>query len=115
MDLANTGVGMNATLHALLAELRNRLEAVYGDRLADLLLFGSQARADAEPGSDIDVLVVLEGPVNPGQEIARIGETTAALSLETGTVISCTFTSSDRYAREKSPLFLNVRKEGVKV
>ncbi len=35
------------------------------------MLFGSQARGDKMPGSDIDVLVVLKGPVRPGEEIRR--------------------------------------------
>lgn len=45
------------------------------------MLFGSYARGDAEPGSDIDVLVVLHGDVNPGEEIARTGEMVADISL----------------------------------
>jgi len=31
----------------------------YGDRLVKLLLYGSQARGDARPWSDVDVLAVL--------------------------------------------------------
>jgi predicted nucleotidyltransferase len=79
------------------------------------MLFGSQARGDADPGSDIDVLVVLERPVRPGEEIARTGEITAEISLENNIVISCTFISADRFEHEESPLMINVRKEGVAV
>jgi len=102
-------------LRTLLAELRSRFEALYGPRLVRLMLFGSQARGDAEPGSDIDVLVVLEGPVRPGEEIARTGEITAGMSLENNVVISCTFIPADRFEREESPLMINVRREGVPV
>jgi len=102
-------------LQDLLAELRRRFEALYGPRLVRLVLFGSQARGEADPGSDIDVLVVLEGPVRPGSEIARTGETTAGMSLENNVVISCTFISADRFEREESPLMINVRREGVLV
>src|SRR5208337_2912939 len=91
-------------LRSLLTELRRRFEALYGPRLVRLVLFGSQARGDAEPGSDIDVLVVLEGPVRPGTEIARTGEITAAMSLDNNVVISCTFISRDSFEREGSPL-----------
>ncbi len=38
------------------------LQAHLSDRLVDLWLFGSRARGDAHPGSDIDVLVVLDDP-----------------------------------------------------
>jgi predicted nucleotidyltransferase len=102
-------------LRNLLAELRARLEALYGPRLVRLVLFGSHARGDAEPGSDIDVLVVLEGPVRPGEEIARAGEITAGMSLENNVVISSTFISADLFEREQSPLMINVRREGVPV
>ena len=106
---------MSERLQSLLAELRRRLEALYGPRLVRLMLFGSQARGDAEQGSDIDVLVVLEGPVRPGEEIARTGEITAGISLENDIVISCTFISADRFEHEESPLMINVRREGVPV
>ncbi len=99
----------------LLPQLRRYLHQLYGKRLVDVVLFGSHARGDAAPGSDIDVLIVLQGPVSPGEEIARVGDFTAALSLEHDVVISCTFVSAERFRSEKSPLFLNVRREGVRI
>lgn len=106
---------MSEKLQSLLRELRNRFEAIYGARLVRLVLFGSQARGDPEPGSDIDVLVVLEGDVLPGEEIRRTGKITADMSLENNVVVSCAFISADRYLREQSPLMINVRREGVPV
>ena len=106
---------MNKKLQTILTELRHRLEVLYGERLVRLVLFGSQARGDAEPGSDIDVLVVLKSPVNPGQEISRTSEITAALSLQYDEVISRTFISADHYATKRSPLLINVRREGVEI
>ena len=102
-------------LRSLLAELRSRFEALYGPRLVRLMLFGSQARGDAESGSDIDVLVVLEGPVRPGEEIRRSLNDVAELSLENNMVFSCVFVSRDRFESELSPLLINVRREGVPV
>ncbi len=99
----------------ILAELRRSFEDIYGERLRRLVLFGSQARGDAEPGSDIDVLVVLRGPVDPGQEIRRTGEITADLSLRFGEVISCVFMDEDRFVHRNGPFLRNIRKEGVAV
>jgi predicted nucleotidyltransferase len=106
---------MNEDLDKVLAELRLSLQNLYGPRLARMVLFGSQSRDEAEPGSDIDILVVLRGEVNPGEEIARTSEVVATLSLRYDTVISCLFVSAERYSTEQSPLLLNVRREGVTI
>jgi predicted nucleotidyltransferase len=73
---------MDPKIQTILTELRNRFEVLYGERLVRMVLFGSQARGDAEPSSDIDVLVVQKGPVAPRDEIARTSEIKAALSLQ---------------------------------
>jgi predicted nucleotidyltransferase len=106
---------MTPLLQPVITELKERLKELYGDSLEQVVLFGSQARGDAAAGSDIDVLVVLKGPVSPGKEISRTGEITALLSLLHDVVISCTFVSVDRYETEKSPLLLNFHREGVPV
>lgn len=97
----------------ILPELRKKLQALYGDKLAHVVLFGSHARGDADPDSDIDVLVVLQGKVNPGEEIQRTGEIVAGLSLENDAVISCVFMDEYRYLHKNGPLLRNIRKEGI--
>lgn len=97
----------------IVAELRKRLERLYGDRLVHLILFGSHARGDAEPYSDIDVLVVLRGEVNSGEEIRRTGGIVSGLSLENDVVISCIFMGEYRFLHRNGPLLRNVRKEGI--
>lgn len=106
---------MDEQLQTILAELRRRFEALYGERLVQMVLFGSQARGDAEPGSDVDVLIVLRGPINPGEEITRTGELAASLSLLYDVVLSRLFISAEQFASEQSPLLLNIRREGVSV
>jgi uncharacterized protein len=104
---------MNLTLSLILTRLKQELTDLYGDRLHQLTLFGSQARGDAEPESDIDVLVVLKPPVNPGEEVKRTGKAIADLSLEYDVVISCLFMDETHYQTRNSPLLRNIRKEGV--
>ncbi|WP_089093992.1 nucleotidyltransferase domain-containing protein [Nodularia sp. NIES-3585] len=106
---------MNVTLSLILTRLKQELTDMYGDRLHQLTLFGSQARGDAEPGSDsdIDVLVVLKPPVNPGEEIKRTGKAIADLSLEYDVVISCLFMDETHYQTRNGSLLRNIRKEGV--
>lgn len=104
---------MDITLKPILIHLKQDLADIYGDRLLHLTLFGSQARGDAEPGSDIDVLVVLKPPVNPGEEIKRTGRAIAGLSLHYDVVISCLFMDEIHYQTRNGSLLRNIRKEGV--
>ena len=106
---------MHRTLHAILAELRCRLEALYGVRLLQMVLYGSQARGDANPASDIDVLVVLQGPVQSGEEIIRTGGIVADLSLRYGVVLACMFMDQEQFTDGQGPLLRNVRREGIAV
>ncbi len=99
-------------IEPILKELREELVKLYGERLDRLVLYGSQARGDAGPDSDIDVLVVLHGIVRPGEEILRTSETRARISLMNDAVISCAYVSSDDYAESDSALLLNARSEG---
>jgi len=104
---------MSQKVRAILAELRRQLEKLYDGRLEKIILFGSQARGDAEPDSDIDVMLVLRDPVELDVELKRVTPVTAALSLEHNVVISTIYMSERRYATEQSPLLNSARREGT--
>ncbi|MBL7132618.1 MAG: nucleotidyltransferase domain-containing protein [Phycisphaerae bacterium] len=106
---------MTQRLKSILSELRGQLADLYGRRLVRVVLYGSQARDEAAESSDIDLLVVLDGPVSPGEEISRAGDTVARISLANNVVISCAFVSERRIEAEHSPFLMNVRREGVAV
>jgi uncharacterized protein len=106
---------MTSKVRRVLAELHARLREIYGERLVKLVLFGSQARGDARPNSDIDVMVVLKGEVDVETERRRVLPITAELSLEYNVVILCVYVSERRFDQEQSPLLRNARAEGVAV
>jgi predicted nucleotidyltransferase len=97
----------------VLSALRAELARVLGDQLTGLVLFGSRARGDADPASDIDVLVVVRGDFDYGDMIRRTSAVVAGLSLEHDVVISRAFISQERFDHERSPFLLNMRREGV--
>jgi predicted nucleotidyltransferase len=100
-------------MKAILSEIRSRFDSFYGPRLMNIMLYGSHSRGEAEPGSDIDILVVLRGPVDPGREIAGTGEMVSEMSLRFGEVISCVFVDEDQFLHRNGPLLRNVRREGI--
>ena len=106
---------MTAILQEVLSELRDRFQGLYADRLADMILFGSQARGEAEDASDIDVLVVLIGRVNPADEVSKSSEIVADISLRNDVVISCVFIDEESFLHRNGPLLRNVRREGIRV
>ena len=100
-------------LALILDQLRQQLSQLYGQRLVKVVLYGSQARGDALPDSDVDVLVVLKGSVNPYEEIERTGEIVAGLSLEHNLVISCAYIPETRLIQDTSLFLRNVQREGI--
>lgn len=56
---------LDPALHDLLLDLKGRMRRRFGERFTGLYLFGSRARGDAEPDSDVDVAVVLRGELKP--------------------------------------------------
>ena len=107
---------METRVQTILSELRGLLEACYGERLKRLVLFGSQARGDAEPGSDIDVLVVLAGPVDSAEEDKRTSDMLYDLMCSHDCIlISCVFMDEDRFTTRNGPLLRNIRREGVSI
>lgn len=96
-----------------LSELRRRFEALYGERLVRMILYGPQARGDAPPWSDIDVLVVLKEPVDNYQETMRTEVTVGDLCLQFEVVVICIFMSEAQYLAGEGSLLGNISAEGV--
>lgn len=97
--------------HETLRTLRRQLETLYGERLRGLYFFGSRARGDAVPESDLDVLVVLDRVDRYGEEIRRTGGIFSSLSLEAEITIVPVFTSESAWSNASSAFLANVRRE----
>lgn len=94
-------------------ELRTKLREHYGERLVRVILYGSYARGDARPDSDVDILLVLGGQVDRGREIAHVVEITYDILLRRGVHLSALPMSEADYLSRATPLLMNVRREGL--
>ena len=100
-------------LKLVLDEFKTELRRLYGDRLKDIILYGSYARGDTRDESDIDVMVVLRDTVLPGREIDRMIDVITDLNLKYGVLLAVVPVSEEKFLRVNSPLLLNVRREGI--
>lgn len=55
------GAPVSPRIAAGLGDFARALRVRFGDRIRELVLFGSRARGDAHEDSDVDVLVVVDG------------------------------------------------------
>jgi len=99
----------------LIKTLSEELARLLGDRLDRILLYGSYARDEATPSSDLDILVVVKEPFSYPALLRQTSELVARLSLENVIAISRAFITRDRFENENSPFTLNVRREGVPI
>lgn len=102
----------NEQLKQLLAELKGRLKSLYGPRFKGLYLYGSYARREPEPYSDIDMLIVLDEFISRyGEEIDRTSEIISKSSLDYGVCVSRFFVTERDWEKGDSIFLENVRED----
>ncbi|PKO22828.1 MAG: hypothetical protein CVU38_07425 [Chloroflexi bacterium HGW-Chloroflexi-1] len=105
----------NAERAALAAFVANLCQE-YGDRLVHVVLFGSKARGDFDPESDLDVLVVL----NDGDWRLRDAVALVAFDpmLEYGVILSPLVVDAADYTwwqDHHAPIYRHISAEGVEL
>ena len=96
----------------LVTETSTELRKIYADRLKSVILYGSYARGDYRNGSDVDLLLLVENLRDALVERAVFSPIISRLSLKYDTVVSVIPMDIDDYERKKTPLLINVAKEG---
>lgn len=96
----------------VLRQIKAELRAIYGERLAGAVLYGSRARGDNNPDSDYDILVLLKGDIDWLQERWRLAELAATIGLETDEAPSFLLVPDDALGR-RTIFMHNVREDGV--
>jgi uncharacterized protein len=106
---------MSSNIRPILKKLKKGLIEIYGEQVDRILLYGSRARGDERPDSDIDILVVLKDDFNYSEMLRLSFDLAASLSLENDVVISRAFVSREQFENRQTPFLMNVRREGAVV
>jgi uncharacterized protein len=89
------------------------LQRLYGTRLKGVVLYGSCARGTEATESDIDLMVLLEGPVDAAREIRRMWEVLYPLQLESARLLSVVPVDAALYDQGVYALYRQAKVEGV--
>lgn len=106
-------MGKTRISRELLQRIKTALQKTYGGRLKGVMLYGSEARGEAAEDSDIDLLVLLTGPVEAWDEIKTIIDAIYPIQLEIDRMISARPADAATYEEGEFPLYRNVKEEGV--
>lgn len=94
-------------------DARRRLAAAFGPRLRGVLLFGSRARGSSRPDSDMDLMVLLDGPVRLGLDIRASVDAIYPIQLNVEFPIHPQPVDAADFAAQEYALYREVKKEGV--
>ncbi len=106
-------------MNSLENEILGTFKSLLSERLSvhKVILFGSRARGDADPDSDMDVIVVLEGPYTPSAR-NQVSDCAWEAGFEHGIVVAPVVYSREEWENgpEKySPFVQTVLAEGVSI
>jgi predicted nucleotidyltransferase len=103
------------TFDPILREIRTRLDGEFGARLRDVVLYGSVARGDATRESDLDLIVVLRGPIQLGHDLDRIVTVLYPVQLELDRAIHALPVSEEAFTAAQYGLYRNAKREGLRL
>jgi predicted nucleotidyltransferase len=102
-----------ADVSEIVREVNTGLRTIYGSRLEGCYLYGSYARGEEKPGSDLDILVVLSDYDSYYAELRRTSHLISDLSLHYDITLSQAFLRRAEWLSGDNPFLQNVREEAI--
>lgn len=102
-------------LQPILTRCKHQLMQHYGTTFNALILYGSAARNQLTPHSDIDLLVLLEPPLDYFKELRTIVDLLYSLQLEASHWISAKPAARDEFEQGLTQFYRNIQQDGILV
>ena len=107
---------LTADEQAWLDEYRDALAKQFPDVVEEIIIYGSKARGDAGPDSDVDVLVVISsGGRNTKRAVRHLGHMLAVVSDAVPSIMVYTREEWSSRQQSGSPFYQAVMRDGVPV
>lgn len=106
---------MTDNIKQIVNKCKEVLARHYGKRLKGVILYGSMARGEATTASDIDLLVLLDPPLDYFTELRKLVDVLYPIQLESEQLISAKPVSLTDFEIGSLSLYRNARREGVAV
>lgn len=100
-------------IQPILAHCKRRLQQHYADRFKALILYGSAAKQQLTPQSDLDLLVLLEPHLDYSQELRTIVDLLYPLQLDASHWISAKPAATTEFEQGLTQLYRNIHQEGI--
>ena len=106
-------------LQIILSEIAAAAKKTFGEKLDSVILYGSYARGDYTPESDVDIMILVRGiaPEELWKYKDPIIRKESELGLEYDLLISATIKDVETFNKylDVLPFYQNVLREGIKV
>ena len=106
---------MNKKVRRILTKLKRYLLETFGDKIREIILYGSYARGDYNKDSDIDILIVVSNDINPVEIEEVLNDLLFEILLNENELCSVRAIPEKLFREYNSPFILNVKEEGVRI
>jgi len=112
---AQTTRAASSRRNTILVKCKKALAQTYGERLKGVILYGSLARKQSTPSSDVDLLILLAPPVDYFIELRRLVDVLYPIQLESKRLISAKPVSVSDFEAGSISLYRNAKRDGIAV